>query len=263
MKFSFFKILSFLSLTFILLFFLCTFISPVVFIETWRLINAFLSDEVMFSLSLSVFTATCSTLISIIIGIPVAYALSRYEFRGKSIIDGFLDVPAAVPPIALGVMLLIFFSRNPLGVLINEKLVKFVFEVPGIILAQFAVISIFTIRLLKASFDGIPVRYEKIARTLGYSELESFFYVTLPAAWRGIFSAALLSWAKALGEFGATVTLAGATRFKTETLSIALYLNLAAADLSGVVAVLFILLSTACTTLVIVRRVLARGFIVC
>lgn len=256
-------IVAFSSLAFILLFFLCAFLSPAIFIEPWGLIDAFLSDEVMFALSLSFLTATCSTLIAIVIGIPVAYALSRFEFRGKNIIDGFLDVPAAVPPIALGVMLLIFFSRNPLGVLINENLVRVIFEVPGIILAQFAVVSIFAIRLLKTSFDSIPARYEKIARTLGYSEFESFLYVTLPAAWRGVLSAALLSWAKALGEFGATVTLAGATRFKTETLSIALYLNLAAADLGGVVAVLFILLSIACSTLVVVRKLLARGSVVC
>lgn len=259
MRLGLFKALAISLLIFVLLFFSCAFLSPIIFIDPWNLVNAFLSDEVRFSLFLSLVTATTSTMMAMIIGIPVAYALSRYEFRGKSVIEGFLDVPAAVPPIALGVMLLIFFSQNPVGILINENLLRFVYEVPGIVLAQFAVISVFTIRLLKASFDGVSPRYERIARTLGYSELEAFLYVTLPAAWRGVLSAALLSWAKALGEFGATVTLAGATRFKTETLSIALYLNLAAADLRGVVAVLFILLSTACTTLVLVRKVLARS----
>ncbi len=260
MKLNIFRVIVSLFLLFVLIFYLCAFVSPAIFVEPWRLANAFLSEEVRFAFYLSIFTATCSTLISIIVGVPVAYALSRLDFRGKSLIEGFLDVPAAVPPIALGVMLLIFFSRNPLGILINEGVIRFVFEVPGIVLAQFAVISILTIKLLKESFDGVPARYEMVARTFGYSELESFIYVTLPAAWRGVLTAALLSWARALGEFGATVMLAGATRFKTETLSIALYLNLAAADVGGVAVVSFLLLLTACLTLMVVRKLLRRGF---
>jgi len=98
-----------------------------------------------------------------------------------------------------------------------------------------------------------------VARTFGYSELESFFYVTLPAAKRGILGAALVSWARAIGEFGATVMLAGATRFKTETLPIALYLSLASADLGNVAALSCILLSMACMTQIIVRKLLYRG----
>lgn len=198
-------------------------------------------------------------MISLVVGIPVAYGLSRIEFRGKTIIEGFLDLPVAVPPVALGVMLLIFFARNPIGSFINERLIRFVFEVPGIILAQFAVISVLTIKILKETFDGIPHRYERVARTFGYSELESFFYVTLPAAKRGILGAALVSWARAIGEFGATVMLAGATRFKTETLPIALYLSLASADLGNVAALSCILLSMACMTQIIVRKLLYRG----
>jgi molybdate transport system permease protein len=260
MKPNMFRVAMFLCLAFILIFFLCIFVSPTIFTGPWQLASAFLSDEARFAVFLSISTATCSTVISLIIGIPVAYALSRLEFRGKTIIEGFLDIPVAVPPIALGVMLLIFFARNPLGSFINERVIKFVFEVPGIILAQLAVISVLTIKVLKESFDGIPPRYERVARTFGYTELESFLYVTLPTAKRGILGAALLSWARALGEFGATVMLAGATRFKTETLSIALYLNLAAADLESVAALSCILLLTACISQILVRKLLYRGF---
>jgi molybdate transport system permease protein len=258
MKPNMFRATMFLCLTFILIFFLCTFISTAIL--TSQLASVFLSDETKFAVFLSVSTATCSTLIALIICIPAAYALSRLEFRGKTIIEGFLDIPLAVPPIALGVMLLVFFARNPLGLFINENVIRFVFEVPGIILAQFAVISVLTTKILKESFDGISSRYEKIARTFGYTELESFLYVTLPAAKRGILAAALLSWARALGEFGATVMLAGATRFKTETLSIAIYLNLAAADLGSVGALSCILLLTSCMTQIGIRKLLYRGF---
>ena len=156
-------------------------------------------------------------------------------------------------------MLLMFFARNPLGSFINERVVKFVFEVPGIILAQFAVISILTLKMLKESFDGVPPRFERVARTLGYTELESFFYITLPAARRGVLGAALVSWARALGEFGATVALAGATRFKTETLPVAIYLNLVAGNLENVAALSIILLLISCITQVTVRKILYKG----
>ncbi len=256
---SAFRVASFLCLAIILAFFLCAFTSPAAFTEPRRLALALMSDEIRFAILLSIATATCSTLVSLVIGIPVAYVLSRSNFWGKTVVEGFLDIPMAVPPIALGVMLLTFFVRNPLGSFINERIVRFVFEVPGIILAQFAVISILTIKLLKESFDGVPPRYEDVARTLGYSELESFLYITLPAAKRGILGAALLSWTRALGEFGATVALAGATRFKTETLSVAIYLNLAAGNLENVAALSTILLLISCTAQVAVRRLLYGG----
>lgn len=259
MRFSMLRALSFLCLTLVSAFFLSLFLSAMMLTDPWLLLSAILSEEVGFAVLLSVLTATCSTLISLMVSIPVSYALSRLDFPGKMFIDGFLDIPVAVPPIALGVMLLIFFSRTPIGLFINESVVRFVFEVPGIILAQFAVISVLTIKLVKASFDGVPVRYEKVARTLGYTELQAFLHVTLPTAKRGVLGAALISWARALGEFGATVTLAGATRFKTETLPIALYLNLSTANIEKAAAIICILLAIACGVLVVARKLLHRG----
>lgn len=255
-----FRTILFLSLFFLVAFYLCAFTSPVLFTDPKQLLFALFSDEVRFATFLSMTTATCATALSLIIGIPVAYALSRFDFRGKAAIEGFLDVPMAVPPVALGVMLLIFFARNPLGSFINENVIRFVFEVPGIVLAQFAVVSVVAIKMLKETFDGISPRYEKVARTLGYTELEAFFFITLPAAKRGILGAALLSWARALGEFGATIMLAGTMRFKTETLPVAIYLNLAAGNLEGVATLSIILLLVSCTTQMVVRKLLYRGF---
>ncbi|MEM2767328.1 MAG: ABC transporter permease [Candidatus Bathyarchaeia archaeon] len=253
------RVLAFLCLTFVSAFFLSLFLSTILVMDPWLLLSTILSEEVVFAVLLSFFTATCSTLISLMVSIPVSYALSRLDFPGKTFIDGFLDIPVAVPPIALGVMLIIFFSKTPIGLFINESVVRFVFEVPGIVLAQFAVICVLTIKLVKASFDGVPVRYERVARTLGYTEFQAFLHVTLPAAKRGILGAALISWARALGEFGATVTLAGATRFKTETLSIALYLNLSAANIEKAAAIICTLLAIACAVLVVARKLLHRG----
>lgn len=256
-----FKIVSFLCLIFILTFFLCIFTSPIIFIELHQIMLAFLSDEVRFAIFLSIVTATCSTIASLIICLPIAYALSRYNFQGKSVIEGFLDTPMAVPPVALGIMLLIFSVRNPLGIFINEKVIKFVFEVPGIILAQFTVLSPLAIKMLKEVFNNISPRYEMIARTLGYTELESFLYITLPATKNSILGVALLLWARAIGEFGATMMLAGAMRLKTETMSIAIYLSLAAGDLVGVATLSLILLLISCGVQVIVRRLLQSGFV--
>ena len=114
--------------------------------------------------------------------------------------------------------------------------------------------------MLRESFDGASPRFERVARTLGYTELESFFYITLPAVRRGVLGAALASWARALGEFGATVALAGATRFKTETLPVAIYLNLVAGNLENVAALSIILLLISCITQVAVRKILYRRF---
>lgn len=214
------------------------------------------SEEVIFAISLSVTTATISTIFAIILAIPTAYALSRVNFVGKGLIDTLLDIPIALPPVAIGTALLIFFTNTSLGDYINNSLIRFVFEVPGIVLAQFSVVSFLAIRILKPIFEGVDPLYIKVARVLGCDELQSFFRVTLPLTRNGIFGAAILSWARALGEFGATVTLAGATRFKTETLPIAMYLTLATADIEKALAIVLILLIVVMSILFVTRRIL-------
>ena len=256
-----FKILAGGCLAFLSLFLLIIVISASLFTNPWTLASALFSDEVRFAVSLTLLTATLSTMIALLVGIPAAYALSRASFLGKDVVDALINIPIALPPVALGTALLIFFTNTPVGIYINNSVIRFVFEVPGIILAQFAVVSVLSVRLMKPVFDGIDPRYVKIARTLGYTELQSFFRVTLPLAKSGVFTAAVLAWARALGEFGATVTLAGATRFKTETLSIAMYLSLAVADIEKAMAVILILLALAVPTLLVARKALYRGYI--
>jgi molybdate transport system permease protein len=223
------------------------------------LVAAFFSGEIAFAVALTLFTATVATALALAISIPAAYTLSRARFRGRDLVDALINIPIAMPPVALGTALLIFFTNTPVGVFIDNSIVKFVFEVPGIILAQFSVISVLAVRLMKPVFDGIDPRYEKIARTLGHSELDSFVKVTLPMARNGVFGAAVLAWTRAMGEFGATVTLAGATRFKTETLSIAMFLNLSVANLQNAMAVVVILLMLTISVLLISRRIVYGG----
>jgi molybdate transport system permease protein len=161
---------------------------------------------------------------------------------GKGILDTFLEIPMIISPIALGAAFLVFFN-TPLGELIQTKGIFFVFEVPGIILAQFATIAGLATRLMKASLDEISPRYEAVARSLGSSPWRAFYRVTLPLSFRGLLASVILSWAKAFGEFGATVTLAGAMPGKTETMPIAIFTALASANIDKAIVLILILIA--------------------
>ena len=113
---------------------------------------------------------------------------------------------------------------------------------------------------MKSTFDSIGQRYEIVARTLGCGVWRAFFKVTLPVAKNGVIAAGILAWARAVGEYGATVTLAGATQMKTETLPIAIYLNIASAEVDRAVAVTFILIGLSAVSLIALRRMTGRGY---
>jgi molybdate transport system permease protein len=227
----------------------------------WRtFVSAFLSPEILFAIRLSLISASVATVVAMLIAVPVAYALSRTRFPGKNAVDSLLDLPIVMSPVALGAALLIFFS-TPLGANINSHL-KFVFAVPGIILAQVIVVNGLAIRLLKSTFDSIDPRYEQVGRTLGCTQPAAFFSITVPLAKDGLIAASILTWARAIGEFGATVTLAGATAMKTETLPIAIYLSLASADIGRAIAVVLILLVISLLALLVIRKVTARRYII-
>jgi molybdate transport system permease protein len=132
--------------------------------------------------------------------------------------------------------------------------------VPGIIIAQFVVVSALAIRLLKSTFDSIDPRYEQVGRTLGCGKPGAFMKVTLPLAKNGLIAACILTWARAVGEFGATVTLAGATPMKTETLPIAIFLSLASADVEKAIAIIFVLIIIAVIALLFMRKITGRSY---
>jgi len=247
------------ALALLALFFVGIVASMVAYTDWNTFISALLSEEILFAIKLSLATATIATIISILIAIPVAYAISQTEFPGKDIVDSLLDLPIVISPIALGAVLLVFFN-TPVGAGIDDNIMKFVFTVPGVILAQITVISALAIRLLKSTFDSIDPRYEQVGRTLGCSKPEAFLKVTLPLAKDGLIASAILTWARAVGEFGATVTLAGATAMKTETLPIAIFLSLASADVAKAMAVIFVLVIIAVVALIAMRKIIGRRY---
>lgn len=214
--------------------------------------EAFINPYTLYSIRLSLIAATIATFFAILIGLPSAYALSRYEFVGKQIVDTFLEIPMIVSPIALGACFLVFFN-TPLGEFIQEKGILFVFEIPGVILAQFATIAGLATRLMKASLDEISPRYEAVARSLGSSSWQAFYRITLPLAFKGLLASVILSWAKAVGEFGATVTLAGAMPGKTETMPIAIFTALASAHIEKAIILILILVLLGLATLYGIR----------
>ena len=247
------------ALALLTLFFVVIIVSLLTYTDWETIASAFLSSETIFAVKLSLATASITTILAIAVAIPVAYAISKNEFFGKSFVDSLLDLPIVISPIAIGAALLVFFN-TPLGGAINNNVLRFVFSVPGIVLAQFTIVSALAIRLLKSTFDSIDTRYEQVARTLGCSKPEAFFRVIIPLARNGLIASGILTWARAVGEFGATVTLAGATAMRTETLPISIFLNLSSANIEQAVALIVILVIISMAALLLVRLITGRRY---
>lgn len=222
-------------------------------------VETLFSERTLFSIKISLLAGTIATFLSLIIALPSAYALSRFEFKGKDIIDTMLELPMVVSPAALGAMLLIFFN-NPLGSFI-QNYVQFVFTFNGIVLAQFITTVGIATRLVKAVMDEIPLRYEEVARSLGVTPFKAFLTVTFPLCKKGLIAATILTWAKAIGEFGATITIAGSMAMRTETLPIAIFMRLSTADIEGTVVLIFILFAIGFSALYLVRYLTKKSAI--
>ncbi|MBI5731113.1 MAG: ABC transporter permease [Ignavibacteriales bacterium] len=238
-------------------YFLALIFSQGAFFSFDRFFPILFSKEILFSLGLSFFTATIASLIANLVAIPSAYALSRYEFFGKDIIDTIIDIPILLSPVALGTLILMFFNTRA-GTFIQNNFVDFVFSVKGIILAQFTVTVALAVKILKSVFDSINPRYESVARSLGSSRIRAFFKVTLPIAKNGIMTSFILTWARALGEFGASVMVAGAMKGKTDTLPIGIYLSLASFDLEKAVVLITILIFVSVVILMIFKKIIKK-----
>ncbi|MCS7089901.1 MAG: ABC transporter permease subunit [Verrucomicrobiota bacterium] len=216
------------------------------------------SERTLFSIRLSLLAATLAAGSAVVLAMPAAYALSRYRFAGRQVIETILEMPLVVSPAALGAMLLIFFN-HPVGEWIQTHWFQLVFTFAGVVLAQFLTVLGIAVRLIKTAFDNVPAELETVARSLGASPSYAWFTITLPLAWRGILAAFILSWAKALGEFGATIMIAGTMAMRTETLPIAIFLRLATADLEGTAALIVVLVGLGLSALYLARQVAGKS----
>lgn len=210
--------------------------------------------DIRSAIALSLIAATASTALAVILAIPTAYALARINFPGKRLLDTFIDLPMVLTPIALGTLILMSWN-TAIGRLLSDMGLTLPFTLAGVILAQFTVVVAISVRMLKATFEQVDPRQEQVARLLGCSAFESFRHVTLPLARRGILAAIILTWARAIGEFGATVMVAGTARGQTATLPSSIYLAMSMADLPRAVTLVVILIVISLLVLFGVRMI--------
>ncbi|WP_292365692.1 MULTISPECIES: ABC transporter permease [unclassified Methanoculleus] len=218
------------------------------------LIECLLSEEIQFAVRLSIITSVVSTLLCILVAVPVAYALARYTFPGKSLMNMVMDIPMALPPLVAGVGLLLFFGVSPIGKSLAAAGLTFVFTPLGIIMAQFFVNLPYMLRVTRSTFQGVNPRYEYVAKTLGCTDAQAFWRVTLPMSSNGLLAGSVITWSKGIGEFGAALMLAGATRMKTETLPLSLFLNMSTGKLEYAIAAATILIMISVVSLYAFER---------
>lgn len=227
------------------------------FTSVGDLVRAVHSPEIRYAFRLSMISCTLSTLICLWVAIPAGYVLSRFRFPGKSLVDAVLDIPIVLPPLVIGLALLILF-QTPLGRFV-ERRVDVTFAVPSVVLAQFTVACAFAVRTMRVTFDQINPRAEQVALTLGCSRAQAFWMVTLPEARRGVLTAATLAWARSLGEFGPILVFSGATRMRTEVLPTTVFLELSIGNIEAAAAVSLVMVVAALAVLVLARVFGLRG----
>lgn len=213
------------------------------------------------ALKLSLYTTTISSIIVIIAGTPISYVNARYAYRGKELVDTIVDLPVVMPPAVAGIALLMAFGRKGiLGQYFDVLGISIAFSTVAVIMAQVFVASPFYIRQARTSFEDVDRSYENAARTLGASKLYTFFYVTVPIAVNGLVSGAILTWARALGEFGATIMFAGNFEGRTQTMPLAIYTAMQG-DLDSSLFLSVILVIISFTVIVAVKMLTRRGLI--
>ena len=173
------------------------------------------------------FTLLCAvgaTLLIVPAGVPLAWLLARRRFRGRAVLEALVTMPLVVPPVATGLLLLVLFSRRGmLGALLERMGIGIVFTWKAVVLAMAVMGLPLLVRTARAGFEQVNTRYESVAATLGASPLRVFFTISLPLAWPAVLAGAVLAFARALGEFGATIVVAGSIPGATRTLAVAIY----------------------------------------
>jgi len=224
------------------------------------LVTAFRDTAMLHAIWLSFFSSAVSTVLAVLVAIPSGYVLSRKRFPGMSVFDTILDLPIVLPPLVMGLCVLIFFSTT-VGGFINKYLIEFVYTWRGIILVQFIVGCAFAIRVIKAGFDGLDPRYDDVAMTLGADRWQTFFRVTLPNIKPSLVAGAVITWARIFGLFGPILLVCGTMRNKVEIMPTTIFLEVSIGriEVALVAAAIMILMSV--TTLVIFKRLGGEGYL--
>ena len=222
------------------------------------LFDAMRSPEIQYAIKLSMISCSITAILSLWVAVPMGYLLARTQFRGKDLIDTLLDIPIVLPPLVIGLSLLILFQTG-MGQWFQRHIFPVTFAIPSVILAQFTVAAAFAVRTMRVTFEQISPRTEQVAMTLGCTRSQAFWRVTMPEARRGLLTAFTLSWARALGEFGPILIFSGATRMRTEVLPTTVFLELSIGKIEAAIAVSLLMIAVAVAVLVLTRTLGLRG----
>jgi molybdate transport system permease protein len=209
---------------------------------------------VLAALRLSLVTATLATVVCVLLGVPLAWLLARVDFPGRRVVRALVTVPLVLPPVVGGVALLLVFGRRGLiGSWLDETFgITLPFTTAGVVVAEAFVAMPFLVIAVEGALRGADSRFEEAAATLGAGRWATFRRVTLPLVAPGVAAGAVLCWARALGEFGATITFAGNFPGRTQTMPLAVYLALET-DLQAAIVLSLILLTVSVTILAALR----------
>jgi molybdate transport system permease protein len=207
------------------------------------------------ALRLSLVCSVSATVVAAAVGLPLAWVLARVEVPGRRLLRALVLVPLVLPPVVGGVALLLAFGRRGLlGQVLDDWFgVTLPFTTAGAVLAEAFVALPFLVITAEAAFRGADQRYEDAARTLGASRWTVFRRVTLPLTWPALAAGGVLAWARALGEFGATITFAGNSPGRTTTVPLQVYLLLESGHLESAVALSLVLLAVSIVVLALLR----------
>jgi len=222
---------------------------------SWSTLWAYLtSEQSLEALRLSLVTSLAAAAVAVLLGTPLAWILARTEVPGRSVIRGLVLLPMVVPPVVGGVALLSAFSlRSPIGGWLHDVFgLQLTFSTAGAVLAAAFVAMPFLVLTVEGALRGMDERYERVAAGLGADRFTVFRRVTLPMIGPSLAAGAVLAWARALGEFGATITFAGNVAGRTRTLPLAVYLELES-DPQAAVALSVALLAVSLAVLVVLR----------
>lgn len=207
---------------------------------------------------LSLMTSLLATGLALVFGAPLAYVLARRQFRGRTIVDTLVDLPMVLPPSVAGIALLIAFGRRGLiGAPLAEFGITLSFTQIAVVLAQCFVAAPYFVKAASAGFAGVDRDLEQAAALDGASGAQVFRLITVPLAWPALFSGAVMTWARALGEFGATIIFAGNLPGRTQTMPLAIYLGFER-DLNLALTLAVILLAVSFAVLALVKGLLKQ-----
>jgi molybdate transport system permease protein len=221
----------------------------------WSTLPSRLADPaIVAALRLSLITATLATGVSLVLGVPLAWVLARTDLPGRRFVRALVTVPLVLPPVVGGVALLLVFGRKGLlGAWLDAHFgITLPFTTPGVVVAEAFVAMPFLVISVEGALRGADARYEEAAATLGAGRWTAFRRVTLPLVAPGIAAGAVLCWARALGEFGATITFAGNFPGRTQTMPLAVYLALEQ-DLDAAIVLSLVLLVVSVVVLASLR----------